>query len=166
MLELIKIIKARSITPRKLNAIKSKNVSKVFKKCKAKFVQSALKRKEAIIGMRMPEFAGLLGYELQPDYRLGSELAEISKVTAGVGGILHSDELPKFGITEQEVNEVNKTLKAKDNDGFILIIGTPSLANLAIDGIKRTISLWLTNKGLIPEVRAPRADGTTGFLRP
>ncbi|MHA2029922.1 MAG: Glu-tRNA(Gln) amidotransferase subunit GatE [Candidatus Kariarchaeaceae archaeon] len=166
MLELLKIMKERSIIPKKLKTPKSFNVSKIFKKCKAKFIQSALKRKEVIIGVRMPDFAGLLGFELQPDYRVGTELAEISKITAGVGGILHSDELPKFGITDTEVNEVKKKLKTKDTDGFILIIGSLSLANLAIDGIKNTLTLWLTNKGLIPEVRAPRADGTTGFLRP
>ncbi|MCE7733783.1 MAG: Glu-tRNA(Gln) amidotransferase subunit GatE [Candidatus Heimdallarchaeota archaeon] len=166
MLELISIIKSRNITSKKLNPTKSKDVTKSFKKCKAKFVQSALKRKESIIGFKMADFAGLIGFEIQPDYRLGSEFAEISKVTAGVGGILHSDELPKFGITQDEVEAVQKSLKTKENDAFILLIGPANLANLAIEGIKNTISLWLSTKGLIPEVRSPRADGTTGFLRP
>jgi glutamyl-tRNA(Gln) amidotransferase subunit E len=166
MLELLTIFKSRGITSKVINPIKSKEVSKTFKKCKAKFVQSALKRKESIIGFRMPNFEGLLGFELQPDYRLGTEFAEISKVTAGVGGILHSDELPKFGITQDEVDGVKKSLNIKENDGFILVIGPTNLANLAIDGIKNMISQWISSKGLIPEVRAPRANGTTGFLRP
>ncbi|MFV2014719.1 MAG: Glu-tRNA(Gln) amidotransferase subunit GatE, partial [Candidatus Heimdallarchaeota archaeon] len=166
MLELLSIFKSRGITSKKFNSIKAKDVSNTFKECKAKFVQVALKRNESIIGFRMPDFADLLGFELQHDYRLGTEFAEISKVTAGVGGILHSDELPRFGITQDEVESARKILKTKINDGFILLIGPNNLANLAISGIKNTIALWLSTKGLIPEVRSPRADGTTGFLRP
>lgn len=166
MLELLDIMKSRLITPKKVKAVKPKDVTKLFKKGEAKFVKSALEKGEAITGFRLPEFAGLIGFELQPDYRLGTELAEISKVTAGVGGILHSDELPKFGITQEEVGSVIKTLKVKENDGFILIIGPSNLANLAIDGIKDMISLWITNGEIVPEVRSPRANGTTGFLRP
>lgn len=166
MLELFDIMASREITDKKIKSIKSKDVTKIFKDCKAKFVKDAIKRKEAVTGVRLPEFSGLLGYELQPDYRLGSEFSEISKVTAGVGGILHSDELPKFGISKEEVAEVKKILKLKSNDGFILIIGPKNLGNLAIEGIKDVILLWLKTGGIIPEVRSPKANGTTGFLRP
>lgn len=166
MLELLDIFEDRGINQELLGKIKAKDVTKVFKKSAAKFVKSAMKKKHKVIGAVLTGFEGLIGFELQPDYRLGTEFSEISKVTAGAGGILHSDELPKFGITQEEVNETKKLLAAKKGDGFILIIGPKEVGLRAIDGIKMVLEMWLESDGLIPEVRSPRANGTTGYLRP
>ena len=166
MLEFLDLIKTRGLTSKSLNSVQAKDVSKIFSKCNAKFVKSALKNGETVMGAKLPLFDDLLKYELQPNYRVGSELSEISKVTAGVGGILHSDELPKFGISQEEVDEVKNLLKINDDDGFMLVVGPKTLGQLAISGVVNNIKLWLEHDGLIPEVRAPRADGTTGFLRP
>ncbi|MHA2249849.1 MAG: Glu-tRNA(Gln) amidotransferase subunit GatE [Candidatus Kariarchaeaceae archaeon] len=166
MLELLQILKERKLTKRKINSIKPVNVTTLFNKCKAKFVKSALKREEQVIAAKIPHMAGLLAYELQPDYRFGTEISEICKVTAGVGGILHSDELPKFGITQKEVDATQAKLKLHGDDAFIMIIGPQRLGELSIDGVKNAFNLWLTSKTLIPEVRSPKANGTTGYLRP
>ncbi len=166
MIELLKIFKERGLTKQKINQIKAIELTSLFKKCKAKFVKSALKRKEYVIGAKLPHLAGLLAYELQPDYRLGTEISEISKVTAGVGGILHSDELPKFGISEEEISSVKKKLKTKAEDGFFLIIGSKILGEIAVEGVKNIFNMWLASKTLIPEVRSPKTNGTTAYLRP
>ncbi len=166
MLEFLKILETRKITSTMIKKMKGKDVSKLFKNCDAKFIKSALKKKHKVIGTIVPEFKGLIGYELQPDYRVGTEFSEIAKVTAGAGGILHSDELPKFGITPEEVDSVRAQLKAGENDGFVLIIGPKEVGMRTVEGLKMAISLWLESDGLIPEVRSPRADGTTGYLRP
>ncbi|MHA2092616.1 MAG: Glu-tRNA(Gln) amidotransferase subunit GatE, partial [Candidatus Kariarchaeaceae archaeon] len=166
MLELLEILKNRKFTATILTKVKAVDLTLIFKQCKAKFVVSALKRNEQVIGARLPKMEGVLAFELQPDYRLGSELSEICKVTAGVGGILHSDELPKFGIVKSEVNQVRKKLKCEEGDGFFLIIGPKVLGSIAVNGVKNTMNLWFDSETLIPEVRAPRADGTTGYLRP
>ncbi|MFC6724931.1 Glu-tRNA(Gln) amidotransferase subunit GatE, partial [Halobium palmae] len=47
-------------------------------------------------------FAGLVGRELQPDRRLGTEFSDHAK-RHGAGGIFHTDELPAYGVTEGEV---------------------------------------------------------------
>ena len=52
----------------------------------------------------------LIKRELQPNHRLGTEFSERAKVKAGVSGIFHSDELPKYGITEKEVSIVLSTV--------------------------------------------------------
>ncbi|MCY3410483.1 MAG: Glu-tRNA(Gln) amidotransferase subunit GatE [Candidatus Heimdallarchaeota archaeon] len=166
MLDLLQIVSERGITSKLINKIKAKDVTKVFKKSEAKFVKTAIKKKHKVIGAKLPNFKGLIGYELQPDYRVGTEFSEISKVTAGAGGILHSDELPKFGISQEEVDNTRDLLKLGENDGFILIIGPKDIGLRAVDGIKMAITMWIETDGLIPEVRSPRANGTTGYLRP
>ena len=40
--------------------------------------------------------------EIQPDRRLGSEMSDYAK-KCGVGGIFHTDELPAYGVTAEEV---------------------------------------------------------------
>ncbi len=166
MLEFLEILKERGFTKRNVASIKPIDVTKVFRNCKAKFIANAIKKKKKVIGARMPKMDQLLGFELQPNYRVGSELSEIAKVTASAGGILHSDELPKFGITQEEKEKVAKTLNVREGDGFILVVGSEAVGKASINNIKNVIKIWLETKPLPPEVRAPRPDGTTGFLRP
>ncbi|MDH5647995.1 MAG: Glu-tRNA(Gln) amidotransferase subunit GatE, partial [Candidatus Heimdallarchaeota archaeon] len=166
MLEFLDILDKRGFELSHINKILSKDVSTLFVKCTAKFISKAIKNGDSVIAANLPYFNDLLGFELQPDYRVGTELSEICKVTAGLGGILHSDELPKFGISEDEVNAVRKQLKTKDTDGFILLVGKQNLCNLGIDGIKNVMKLWFEHKAIIPEVRSPKNNGTTGYLRP
>ncbi|MHA2502669.1 MAG: Glu-tRNA(Gln) amidotransferase subunit GatE, partial [Candidatus Kariarchaeaceae archaeon] len=144
MLDLLEIFKERKITKRRITSIKAIDVSKYFKKCEAKFVKSALKRGDRVIAAKLPSLSGLLGYELQPGYRLGTEFSEICKVTAGVGGILHSDELPKFGISQAEVDSVSKELKVKDDDGFMMIVSSEIQALKSIEGVKAAFHMWLS----------------------
>ena len=62
-------------------------------------------------GLPAAGFAGLVGREIQPDRRLGSEMSDRAK-RAGVGGIFHTDELPAYGVTEGEVEAVRGLLGA------------------------------------------------------
>ena len=71
--------------------------------------------------LRLRWFKGVLGKEIMPDYRFGTELAKIAKAVAGLKGIIHSDELPGYGITEREVEAVRKELKVGNEDGFVLV---------------------------------------------
>ncbi len=166
MLDLVAELKNRGFNNDDIERIKPMDVTKLYKKCNAKFVKKAIKNKQKVIGTVLPKMNGIIKYELQTNYRLGTEFSEIAKVTSGVGGILHSDELPKFGISEDEVNETRQELGAGENDGFMIIITSKSQGYRAIEAIKTTINMWLQSESLIPEVRAPRADGTTGYLRP
>ncbi len=166
MLEFLSYLKERNFNKRNINMIKPNDVTSVFQNCQAKFIQKALKQKKKVIGARLPKFDGLLAFELQENYRVGTELSEIAKVTANAGGILHSDELPKFGITQKEKDNVAKSLKLKDGDAFLLVVGSEAIGYQAIENIKQIMRVWLDSNPLPPEVRAPRPDGTTGFLRP
>ncbi len=144
--------------------IEHEDVSTIFAETKAKFVQKALKKGEAVLGVKLSKFGDLLGRELQPSRRLGTEFADAVKIYAGLGGILHSDELPNYGISENEVSEVNRVLNCENEDGFVLVVGPKGKCEQAIWTICNLAKIYITH---VPkEVRRPNPDGTTAFLRP
>jgi glutamyl-tRNA(Gln) amidotransferase subunit E len=60
------------------------DVTAVFAKTKSQ----VLKKAKVILGTVLHGFAGLVGMEIQPDRRLGSEMSDYAK-KCGVGGLLH-----------------------------------------------------------------------------
>jgi glutamyl-tRNA(Gln) amidotransferase subunit E len=63
-------------------------------------------------GLLLRRFAGLVGKDIQPSRRLGSEFADHAK-KRGVAGIFHTDELPRYGITSRETEALLQFLKAE-----------------------------------------------------
>jgi len=161
MIELVTELKVKKQTMDDFNPT---DLSKLFKGSKCKPISKALKSKKKVYGALMPKMKGLLGIEIQPDYRVGTELSEIAKVTSGVGGIFHCDELPKYGISEKDVSAIEKELGCQSDDGFILIADGKEKCLQAMNRIKEVIEMWYL--GIPEEVRRPRPDGTTAFLRP
>ncbi len=82
-----------------------------------------LKKAKKISALVLPGFAGLVGRELQPGRRLGSEMSDYAK-KCGVGGIFHTDELPAYGVTVEEVAELRTFVHAKEQDAVILVSGS------------------------------------------
>ena len=62
----------------------------------------------------LPGFAGLLGRELMPNFRVGTELSDRAKFWGRVGGIFHTDEMPNYGITAEEVEALRKAVDAAE----------------------------------------------------
>lgn len=141
-----------------------KDLKEVLAGTKSKVVLSALKANNVVLGTKLVGFAGLLGRELQPSRRVGSELSDYAKVRAGVGGIFHSDELPAYGITLQEVDRLRKHFDCGKNDAFVLVAGEPDRAGLALEAVVDRANLLF--KGVPPEVRRPLPNASTAFLRP
>ena len=108
-------------------------------------------------------FKGILSFEPYPGIRLGKELGELVR-SYGIGGIFHSDELPNYGISSEDVKSISSILKMDKNDAFILIGGSAMLLNTVLielfDRIKKSFS------GVAAETRSVRLDGITVFSRP
>jgi glutamyl-tRNA(Gln) amidotransferase subunit E len=154
----------KELRKRKTNLNKHVDVSKTLKQSDSQIIKNTLKNKGIILAAKLSGFNELLGRETQPNKRLGTELSERAKVKAGVGGIFHSDELPAYGITEQEINIITNTLACKKEDAFILVAAQKSQAEkaivAAIERAKEAID------GIPSEVRKANQDGTTSYLRP
>lgn len=139
------------------------DVTPIFKNTKSKVVIRGISKCERVIAVRLPGFDDLMAQDDEGTKRLGKEFAMHAKV-AGVGGIFHSDELPGYGIEEDEVLKVREAVHAGKHDGFVLVVASEKLANDALDRIIERARQAL--RGVPEETRDPMPDGTTAYSRP
>jgi len=161
LLEIMSELKKRKIWVVETNI---SNVSDILKSSKSKVIASTLAKGGVVLGMRLVGFAGLLGKELQPNKRFGTELSDRAKVASGVGGLFHSDELPNYGITPDEVEMLKEHFKCGRDDAFILVADLKLKAEKALETAAFRAGIAL--KGVPKEVRRANPDGTTTFMRP
>ncbi|MDP3639929.1 MAG: Glu-tRNA(Gln) amidotransferase subunit GatE [Nanoarchaeota archaeon] len=136
----------------------------LLKNSSSAIIKAVLQKKGKILGLKLLGFSGFVGKEVQPGRRLGTEFSERAKVIAGVSGIFHSDELPKYGITAEEVEAVKKLLRCTKKDAFILVADEEQRARRALEAVSERAQEALL--GVPQEVRKANADGTTSYLRP
>ena len=124
---------------------------------------SILKKAKCILAVRLCGFDGLVGREIQPGRRLGSEMADYAK-KCGVGGIFHTDELPAYGVTEEEVLALRNSVKAAPEDCVVLVADTKKRSACAILQVIRRAELAL--EGVPEETRKMLEEGSTAYMRP
>ncbi|SDM36345.1 glutamyl-tRNA(Gln) amidotransferase subunit E [Halogranum gelatinilyticum] len=108
-------------------------------------------------------FDGLVGHELQPDRRLGTEFSDHAK-RHGAGGIFHTDELPAYGVTAEEVDALKEAVGAGDDDAVAIVAADTETAELAIEAVKERAETAI--EGVPEETRGANDDATTRYLRP
>lgn len=141
-----------------------KNVEKIFKKTRCHFIRNAIEKGHTVLAAVLPKFSGLLGIELTSGLRFGTELSDYAKFWGRVGGIFHTDELPAYGITEDEVMELKSFLEIYDNDAIVLVADKPENVYNALNAVLNRAKQALTH---IPsETRRALPDGITHYLRP
>lgn len=140
------------------------DVTDVFRETKCKVIRKALDANKKVMAVRLPKFKGFLKWELIPSLRLGTEMADRARFWGRVGGIFHTDELPAYGITTEEVEKLNKTIKAEEEDAVVFVADNPENAR---DALKAVVERTHEAIGGVPEeTRAANPDGTTRYMRP
>jgi glutamyl-tRNA(Gln) amidotransferase subunit E len=132
-------------------------------KSASRIVKKILEAGEHIVAIKVPGFAGMLGYEPYNDIRLGREIGKLVKFY-DIDGVFHSDELPNYGITEKEVAAVKQRLQMNDMDAFVILGGPNDKVKFASDAIIQRLKAAV--EGVPAETRAATPDGKTVFLRP
>jgi glutamyl-tRNA(Gln) amidotransferase subunit E len=132
------------------------DISSVFEGTKCKII------KDKVFGIRLAGFAGLPGMEVQEGRRFGTEMADYAKKY--VRGIFHSDELPKYGITQDEVDAVIAALGVGEEDAYVLVTEGEEVAKKALFEVVRRARLALS--GVPPETRRALPDGNSQYMRP
>jgi glutamyl-tRNA(Gln) amidotransferase subunit E len=128
----------------------------------AKIIKKAIESGGTVLGIKLAGFARLLGREVQPKKRLGTELSERAKIIAGVGGIIHSDEdLAKYELDGETIRQAVSCL---DNDAFVLVADQKKRAEKALKAVIERANEAID--GVPCEVRKANPDGTTSYLRP
>jgi glutamyl-tRNA(Gln) amidotransferase subunit E len=139
------------------------DVSDIFAASGSKVLARSLKSGGVVLACRLTSFAGLVGREIQPDRRLGSEMSDRAK-RAGVGGIFHTDELPAYGVTSAEVEAVRSQLAAAKNDAVIMVTGPRERAEKALDAVLVRAREALA---FVPEeTRRALPNGCSEYMRP
>jgi len=139
------------------------DVTGIFGPTESKVIRSALRKGGAVLAVKLAGFADLIGAEIQPGRRLGSELSDRAK-RAGVGGIFHSDELPAYGITTKEVEAVRSELGAGEGDGFAMVAAPLDRAEAAMKAVLERAAEALV--GVPEETRRALPEGTSEYMRP
>jgi len=144
--------------------VKIYDLTEIFKGTKSKLVKTNIYNGARVYGIKLDKMKGMIGFEILPNRRIGTEFSDIAK-RFGLKGILHSDELPNYGISEEEVKNVKRMLNCSDEDAFILLISkdyevAKKVFSLIINRINESI------KRVPKDTRQANDDGTTSFLRP
>ena len=114
--------------------------------------------------IRVKGFDGIIGFEPYPDIRIGKHLGELVRFYS-LGGVFHSDELPNYGITKEEVEAIRKKLDLVVGiDAFVIVGGPKDKVEFALEAITERLKMTLI--GVPAETRAATLEGKTSFSRP
>lgn len=178
----VDLLKIKEILNKKFNAKEREEifqnemeVTNIFKNTECKFVKGnpakagafagrseATASPRTVFGIKLNKMKGILGEKVGAK-RFGSELSAYGKAT-GVSGLLHRDELPNYGITQKEVDEIVKALKCNNEDNFILIVAEKERAEKAFEAIKARTQVAFEKVPM--ETRGALEDGSSEYQRP
>jgi len=134
-------------------------VTSIFKRTGSKIL-----KKKRVWGVLLPGFADLVGKEIQPGRRLGSEFADRAK-RKGIAGIFHTDELPRYGITSKETDALMQFLHAAERDAAVIL--ADESATTCVEAISAVIERAReATEGVPEETRRVLGDGCSEYLRP
>jgi glutamyl-tRNA(Gln) amidotransferase subunit E len=139
------------------------DVSGVFADTDSGVIRSALDDGGSVMAVPLHGFDGLVGREIQPDRRLGTELSDHAKRN-GAGGIFHTDELPAYGVTDEAVAALSDAVGAGDDDAVAIVADDDETAELAIEAAAERARVAI--EGVPEETRGANEDATSRYLRP
>jgi glutamyl-tRNA(Gln) amidotransferase subunit E len=146
----------RGVSRKKLKFVPM-DITEFLKTSESKLARRLLKKGIAL-ALALPGFHGLL------KKKLGPELAQHARVASGVKGIIHSDELPGYGLSDKDVREVRRALRIVEGDAFLLCLAPEDRARKALlAAYERALTAL---KGIPEETRVAAQDGTTSYMRP
>jgi glutamyl-tRNA(Gln) amidotransferase subunit E len=141
------------------------DVTGIFKATKSKVIRKAIDKNQKVMAIKLSNFVGLLGRELMPDFRVGTELSDRAKFWGRVGGIFHTDEtLSNYDIISEEVEALKKAVCATEEDAVVFVADT---AENTLDALKAVVERSKELVTIVPaETRTAKEDGTSRYMRP
>lgn len=140
------------------------DIARILSGSCSNLVKKALEAEQAIYAVKLPGLHTLLKKQISGEKTVAKDIVDYLKVFSNMKGFIHSDELPGYGLTENEVQQVRLRLDCKHEDAFAFLIGR-------VEECKHGLSLIAERAeqlmhGVPKEVRAANEDCTTRFLRP
>ena len=124
----------------------------------------AVRKGHPVRALVLPGFGGLLAeFDGHAD-RFGRELADQARA-AGLRGLIHSDELPGYGLDADQTASLRRSLGAGPEDAFVLVTAPDAgTADRALARVAERAAEALV--GVPGETRDPLPDGRTRYSRP
>jgi len=158
----------RNINKNMLDDINLTNLTEIFRNTSSKIIKNAIENGGVVYGIKLKFFSGFIGtktcsIDKKSIPRLGREISQYVKAGTGLKGLFHSDELPAYGITTEEVNAVANLLNCSEEDAFIMISGK-------IDIVKKGLKIAAERAKMaldkVPEETRRVSEDTTEYMRP
>ena len=140
------------------------DVSDVFRRTKCTVIRKALDKGQKVLAVKLQKFSGVLKRELMPGFRVGTEMSDRAKFWGRVGGIFHTDEMPAYGVTAEEVETLRKATEAREEDAIVFVADTAENVQDALKAVVERAQEAID--GVPAETRTAKDDGTTRYMRP
>ncbi|WP_440765076.1 Glu-tRNA(Gln) amidotransferase subunit GatE [Natronorubrum sp. DTA7] len=159
-----KLVEIREeLAEREASIGETQDVTAVFDGTDSGVIGGALGSGGSVMAVPLYGFDGIVGREVAPDRRLGTEFSDYAK-RHGAGGIFHTDELPAYGVTEDEVADLRAAVGAESEDAVAIVAADTDVAEGSIEAVAERAGVAL--EGVPEETRGANDDGTTRYLRP
>ena len=132
--------------------------------CGSKVIRGALKKAHRVYGVSFRGLAGVFGFAPYEGIRLGRDVAELVRFF-GMGGVFHSDELPDYGMTGEEVGGAKRIMRIGEGDAFLILAAPAGQVHTIIDQVVLRMER-IRDAGIPADTRMATRDGETRFLRP
>jgi glutamyl-tRNA(Gln) amidotransferase subunit E len=140
------------------------NITSIFTKTTSQILKQNIGQGAQVYAIVLPGFDSLLSYELAPGLRFGTELSDYAKFWGRIGGIFHSDEMPAYGITEEEISQIKVKLNIRASDAVVFVTADAHHAKDALLAVIARAKQAI--QGIPIETRGANLDGTTHYSRP
>jgi glutamyl-tRNA(Gln) amidotransferase subunit E len=141
----------------------AKDVTKLMKNTTSEALHGQIEGGGVVICIAATGLGTLMGWEPYPGIRLGKEVAEVARANS-LGGVVHSDEFERQGITEAEATLLRRETGAGPNDALVLVAGPRDTVEKAVDPLCER--LMTSPLGVRAETRAATEGGETRYMRP
>lgn len=112
-----------------------KNLNELLKDCSSKIISSVLETGGVILGEK---FSGKKGYFVE-NIQKSDEVAAKVETETGLKGFISTDELPKYGITEDDRDKIKAEFEAGTDDVVVMVAGEKEKAEKALQIITESI---------------------------
>ncbi len=142
------------------------DITDIMNGSKVRIVASHLEKGGVALAFGLKGFAGLLGREVNPQRRLGTEISDYAKM-ARVNGIIHTDEdMKAYGFEASDLARIRHRVGAGEGDSLVIVAGARAdaerAAKLAAERAKYAlVGVPLETRGAINSDLC-----VTRFLRP
>ncbi|HEY6282949.1 MAG TPA: Glu-tRNA(Gln) amidotransferase subunit GatE, partial [Nitrososphaerales archaeon] len=110
---------------------KTRDVTGVMDGTASKVARRELVDGGKVVAIVAAGLGGLMGWEPYQDIRLGKEVAEVARANS-LGGIIHSDEFRRQGLSEAEEANLRAELQSGVDDAIILVAGRPPVVDRCV----------------------------------